>query len=252
MEFVYGKAPVYYIDGVPGYKAGEWPGLKSNKFENTRRIIQPKCCGIIFNEHEPLPPPRKKILQPGPSPEYVFRPCCKKVDLSNISRPPKINSIRVMEQIFTQNKLDYPKRHNFPYLVEKENKQKEIEKTTSLSTFVRNELKLATMVGFKNKDLEHISNRDLMGMRHRDYGGKIKLDFREDIEDPRQIRRQRQNDYNYVKNLNAWDDKNIKPKEIPKIVSDSSIQNMGSPEGTLANIETTTANPMSPIGANKK
>ena len=41
MEFKYGKAPMYYIDGVPGYKAGEWPGIKSCKFGNTRRIIRP-------------------------------------------------------------------------------------------------------------------------------------------------------------------------------------------------------------------
>lgn len=48
-EYIYRQAPVYLIDGVPGYKAGEWPGLKSNKFENTRRIIHPKTTGIIFN-----------------------------------------------------------------------------------------------------------------------------------------------------------------------------------------------------------
>lgn len=43
------KAPVYYVDDVPAYKAGEWPGIKSNKFENTRAIIHPSCQGIVFN-----------------------------------------------------------------------------------------------------------------------------------------------------------------------------------------------------------
>ena len=51
-EYEYRNAPVYYIDGVPGYKAGEWPGLKSCKFENTRKIIHPKTSGIIFNGNE--------------------------------------------------------------------------------------------------------------------------------------------------------------------------------------------------------
>ena len=33
-EYSYGIAPVYKIDNIPAYKAGEWPGIKSNKFEN--------------------------------------------------------------------------------------------------------------------------------------------------------------------------------------------------------------------------
>ena len=27
-EYSYGTAPVYKIDDVPAYKAGEWPGIK--------------------------------------------------------------------------------------------------------------------------------------------------------------------------------------------------------------------------------
>ena len=38
-EYSYGIAPVYKIDNVPAYKAGEWPGIKSNKFENIFHII---------------------------------------------------------------------------------------------------------------------------------------------------------------------------------------------------------------------
>ena len=48
LKYEYRKAPVYYIDGVPGYKAGEWPGIKSCKFENTRQIICQKSHGIFF------------------------------------------------------------------------------------------------------------------------------------------------------------------------------------------------------------
>ena len=40
-QYIYPKAPIYYIDEIPAYKAGEWPGIKSNKFENTRFMIHP-------------------------------------------------------------------------------------------------------------------------------------------------------------------------------------------------------------------
>ena len=40
MNFVYGEKPVIYNNGVNAKEAGEWPGIKSNKFENTRQIIR--------------------------------------------------------------------------------------------------------------------------------------------------------------------------------------------------------------------
>ena len=74
-----GIAPVYKIDDIPAYKAGEWPGIKSNKFENTRRIIRAVEKGIFFSEKEPIKKPLHKTFTPRNSSEYVFRPCLKKV-----------------------------------------------------------------------------------------------------------------------------------------------------------------------------
>ena len=48
-EYYYPKAPMYCIDGIPANKYGEWPGITSCKFENTRKMIHPKPTGIIFN-----------------------------------------------------------------------------------------------------------------------------------------------------------------------------------------------------------
>ena len=61
-EYNYGTAPVYKIDDIPAYKAGEWPGIKSNKFENTRRIIQAVEKGIFFSENEPVKNLKKRML----------------------------------------------------------------------------------------------------------------------------------------------------------------------------------------------
>ena len=78
-EYVYGVAPVYKIENIPAYKAGEWPGLKSNKFDNTRRIIRAVEKGIFFSENEPVLRPRHRSFNQRYSQEYVFRPCLKKV-----------------------------------------------------------------------------------------------------------------------------------------------------------------------------
>ncbi len=78
-KYVEGVAPVYKIDDIPAYKAGEWPGLKSNKFENTRKIIRAVERGIFFSENEPVMRPCHRTFTVKDSPEYVFRPCLKKV-----------------------------------------------------------------------------------------------------------------------------------------------------------------------------
>ena len=78
-EYLYGVAPVYKINNIPAYKAGEWPGLKSHKFDNTRRIIRAVERGIFFSEKDPILKPRHRSFNPRYSQEYVFKPCLKKV-----------------------------------------------------------------------------------------------------------------------------------------------------------------------------
>jgi hypothetical protein len=78
-KYIEGVAPVYKIDDIPAYKAGEWPGLKSNKFDNTRKIIRAVERGIFFSENEPVIRPCHRTFTVKDSPEYVFRPCLKKV-----------------------------------------------------------------------------------------------------------------------------------------------------------------------------
>ena len=115
MQFVYGKAPLNYIGDVPAHKAGEWPGIKPCRFHSYKRVIRPVNCGIIFNENEPLLPPRRKLLGPKePTPEYVFRPSCKMVQQPNnhYDRPEGLRYIPFP----TKDSVPRPeKRHEFPY-----------------------------------------------------------------------------------------------------------------------------------------
>jgi hypothetical protein len=49
MILQYHKAPLHTLDGVPAGKAGEWPGIKSNHFTPTRRMIRPVSKETVFN-----------------------------------------------------------------------------------------------------------------------------------------------------------------------------------------------------------
>lgn len=80
MILQYEKAPLYKVDGVPAYKAGEWPGIKSNHFTPTRRIIRAINKETVFssnylvNVDDYLPIYGRKHFKITPSKEKFYRP----------------------------------------------------------------------------------------------------------------------------------------------------------------------------------
>ena len=49
MELVYFPQNQYMIEGFPASKYGEWPGLKSNKWKGSIRVLRPKTDEKIFD-----------------------------------------------------------------------------------------------------------------------------------------------------------------------------------------------------------
>ena len=162
MQFVYGKAPLNYIGDVPAHKAGEWPGIKPCRFHSYKRVIRPVNCGIIFNENEPLLPPRRKLLGPKePTPEYVFRPSCKMVQQPNnhYDRPEGLRYIPFP----TKDSVPRPeKRHEFPYKRELDRIEIEKNKKMSNANWVRNEFKLLETIGFMKQPYKTLTNQQLL------------------------------------------------------------------------------------------
>ena len=161
-EYVYKKAPVYCIEGVPGYKAGEWPGLKSSRFENTRRIIHPKCSGIIFNENEPLPKPRRKLLDPGPSKEFVFRPCVKMVKQDFEKKKTGKFAFELFPAMkegrkFFQRKCYFEIKNDYYKTVQEKHNKFKLQNMISGKTTNSN-------IGFNKQFFETVSNNKLLGV----------------------------------------------------------------------------------------
>ena len=220
MEFIYGKAPNYYIGGVPGYKAGEWPGIKSCKFANTRRIIHPKDQGIIYNEHEPVPPPRRRLLGPSPSPEYIFRPCIKMVT-SVPNHIPKISSLKPIQQEVTITKPEPEKRHKFDYLETKNKERIERERQFTMSNFVKNEMKMYMNGGGCVKGFSNLSNKYLLALRFGRKGNKMEIVSENEygIIDREQMSRDKKRDLKYVNKLTEWDNKTLSKYKIKQEVT---------------------------------
>ena len=166
-EYIYGVAPVYKVNNIPAYKAGEWPGIKSNKFDNTRRIIRAVERGIFFSENEPVIKPRHRSFNQRYSQEYIFRPCIKKVkpiDSRTLHQlgegifptPPEINSFipkiyrfQKIEEYHLKKQEEHNKLLNENLIMNKNN--------TSLNN---NNYK----TGFTKEFYDNISNNKLLGI----------------------------------------------------------------------------------------
>ena len=162
MQFIYGKAPINYIDNIPAHKAGEWPGIKSCKFHSYKRVIRPVDCGVIFNEKEPLPPPRRKLLGPkGPTPEYVFRPSCRMVPNPNKI----IDRAEGLKYIFFEKKESKERperRHDFPYRREIDIREQEKNRRMNSLDIFRNEFKVMSNIGFSKQQFKNLTNQQLL------------------------------------------------------------------------------------------
>ena len=75
MELKIIPAPLYKDNnGIPAYKSGEWPGIKSNHFDRTR---------LMLRQIRKNPNYERKLsyrhIEEKPSKEYIFRPSLKLV-----------------------------------------------------------------------------------------------------------------------------------------------------------------------------
>ena len=89
-----------YNDGVPAYKSGEWPGIRSSHWKGSKLILKP--IRIKNSENEK---PRIKHVDVKPSPEFQFRPA-KKI-LPPFSSDLKISKAgkRYIEPHYTEPKI---------------------------------------------------------------------------------------------------------------------------------------------------
>ena len=176
MQFVYGKAPLNYIDNIPAHKAGEWPGIKPCRFHSYKRVIRPVNNGIIYNENEPILPPKRKLLGPTqPTPEYVFRPSCKMVPQPNnhYDRPEGLRYIPFPSRGYVPRP---EKRHEFPYKRELDRAEIEKNKKMTNAHIVSNEFRLLSQIGFSKQPYKNLTNQQLLSYNFtKDQFGALKM-----------------------------------------------------------------------------
>ena len=234
MQYEYGVAPITYTNGIPTYKAGEWEGKLSCKFHSYKRIIRPKDHGIIYNQFEAPFVPKRKILNPGHSPEFIFRPSCKMVN-GEFSHDIKPKGLKYINFQTEPRKLMDEKKHYFPYRIQKEKDENELNKKMDNEYFVHNEFKVIGEKGFGDRPYDNVTNRRLLGMNFiKDQFGRIRFDEENDpyrtkkqikmdkINERKVIKENLKKDINYVHNLNNWEKTNFPKSKVEPVIQSSS------------------------------
>ena len=232
----YGKPPISMTNGVPTHLAGEWPGIKSCKFHSYKRVIRPVNHGIFFNENEPPIIPKKKLLGPSPSTEYVHRPCIKIIK-PKVHNEQKKESIKCIPYIPLRIEKKKGVRYYFPYVLQKEKEIEKKMKSCKNLDYGRLEMKnsLSTL-GFRNIKYE-FNNHELLNKIKfsKDIFGNMKIIDNDDEKNYKKqgkknkkiktnyqpkIKRNNSVDIDYVNKLNKWD-----KEDLPQIIDNYKKEN---------------------------
>jgi hypothetical protein len=157
MKFNYPQAPLKLLDGIPSFKAGEWLGHKSNKFERIRKCIRPVDKEDVllgcdfFNQN-----PRKRHFSLEPTKESEFRPCMKIFKEAYYTSKDLSREVIIWPQKKRENNINLEqKRHYYQYRDEYIEKLNMKAKKANNKVYVKDELNYLSKIGYLHdkKDL---------------------------------------------------------------------------------------------------
>ena len=167
-KYIEVSAPVYKINNIPASQAGEWPGIKSNKFEKTKKIIRAVESGIFFTKIEPKKRTMHRSLSAISSPEYVFKPGVKRikqVDNRTLHQlgegifptPPEVSC-------FIPKVYEFQKIEKYHLKKMEEHNKLLNENLIMNKTQISNDIKSSNKTGFTKEFFENVSNNKLLGV----------------------------------------------------------------------------------------
>lgn len=117
MELTYEQIPQhqYLIEGQPARTFGEWPGVKSNHWRGSIRVIRPNQTQRIFDGDAHIPLLGRRHFSQTHSKEWKFVPGTRQFQgrkaLTNVEERPQ--GLKKVDIKYTINKYQYDKKH-FP------------------------------------------------------------------------------------------------------------------------------------------
>lgn len=117
MKLQYPSQNVYLNNGIPAYKSGEWPGIKSSKWNGSLKIVRQIREASFTNPNSHFPPTGRKHLYQDPSKEIDYKPAKRLIEFKPIptDKPHGLRKIDISytePKVYPKNRISIPSRTN--------------------------------------------------------------------------------------------------------------------------------------------
>ena len=173
-RYLFLHSPLNLIDGIPASIAGEWPGIKSNKFARTKKIIHIKNSNIFSLDDSFPNHSRKKKIIPNIKEEFPIRPIKRRVaSATTIKLKSKTlyndilpTPIQNYNRLVINRVYDFERRAKY-YKMIQDNYDKKMKENEIINKAKNNNMGLSInsnnpVKGFNRKFFENVSNNKIL------------------------------------------------------------------------------------------
>ncbi len=172
-EYIVLNPPHNIIDGIPASIAGEWPGIKPNKFPKTKKIIKPKTSNIFSLDNSFPVQSRKKRITPNIKQESTRNPqkrrVCSAISLNKLKTKDFYDLLPSSEpsnRLIINRIYDFEKRAKYYKMIQenfdKKMKENEIMNKAKIQTNGLNNFNNNGKKGFNKQFFENVSKNKIL------------------------------------------------------------------------------------------
>ena len=173
-RYLFLHSPLNLIDGVPASIAGEWPGIKSNKFSRTKKIIHTKNSNIFSLDDSFPNHSRKKKIVPEQKEEFPIKPKKRRIaSAMTLKLKTKVfyndllpTPIHNYNRLVINRVYDFERRAKY-YKMIQDNYDKKMKENEIINKTKNNSIGLTInsnnpIKGFNRKFFENVSNNKIL------------------------------------------------------------------------------------------
>ena len=234
IEYIECEPHINMIDGVPAFNAGEWPGIKSNKFPKTKKIIHiKKSYDFSFGDTFLNKSRKKRIIPMLKEEEFPIKSKTKRILSSALYNNKSKDKKKYDDLFFTplenynrlniKKEYDFEKRAKFYKVIQnkfdKQKKKSDLKnKINSLGSYLHDN---NHKIQFKNQFYEKVNNNKILGVTlTKDLYNQYKNNFEKNKRYNSQHRSQRNQ-----RNISSKQFLNDKQKYLEKMIEHAKLKN---------------------------
>ena len=171
IEYITLHAPLSMIDGIPASIAGEWPGIKPNKFPKTKKIIRIKNSSIFSLDDSCQLYSRKKRIIPKQPEDFPIKSQKRRIvsalHINNLKAKTLYKDfmpspLQNYNRLVINREYDFEKRSKY-YRMIQENHEKKVREAKIMNKTKNNSIGVSIYnnnptKGFNKQFFENVSN----------------------------------------------------------------------------------------------